>query len=67
MSFLKNTLNLYLSSLDFIEVTAEVAREPTLNFLVLFLNDDLAADEPFSNCYIFGLCKKEVVKCILFF
>ena len=30
-------------------VTAEVAREPTLNFLVLFLNDDLAADEPFSN------------------
>ena len=58
MSFLKNTLNLYLSSFDFIEVTAEVAREPTLNFLVLFLNDDLAADEPFSNFYIFGYVRK---------
>ena len=67
MSFLKNTLNLYLSSLDFIEVTAEVAREPTLNFLVLFLNDDLAADEPFSNFYIFGYVRKTLSNVFCFF
>ena len=66
MSFLKKTLNLYLSSLDLMVVTAEVAREPTLNFLELFLNDDFALDEPFS-IFIFWLCKIEVVKCIFLF
>ena len=54
MSFLKKTLNLYLSSLDLIEVTAEVAREPTLNFLELFLNDDFAEDAGFSKFYLYS-------------
>ena len=60
MSFLKKTLNLCLSSLDFIDVTAEVAREPTLNFLELFLNDDFAEgfSSDFSKFYIFVLLEK---------